>query len=71
MGELLLESSWGGKDHLGRSKGSRLCFATKGWRLGIRMYLEELGVGRERGVGEGLGEAGFGVGVEGAGGFVP
>ena len=56
---------------LGCSKGSRLCFATKGWRLGIRMYLEDLGVGRERGGGEGLGRVGFGVGVEGAGVLVP
>ena len=71
MGELLLESSWGGKDRLGRNMGSRLCFLKRGWRLGIRMYLEGLGVGREREVGEGLGEAGFGVGVEGAGGFGP
>ena len=35
------------------------------------MYLEDLGVGRERVEGAGLGKVGFGAGVEGSGGFVP
>ena len=56
---LWLENSWGGKGLLGRNRGSRRGFLKRGRRLGLGL----------EGLGEELGEAGSGVGVEGAGDF--